>query len=115
MGKSIIVMNIDTYQQFTPSTAIYKHAGTKSKLEAMYLGLGLNGEAGEVAEIIKKWYRDSTLDKDKLELEIGDVLWYISQLANCFDLDLPKVLIRNRDKLVDRQNRSKLQGSGDNR
>jgi NTP pyrophosphatase (non-canonical NTP hydrolase) len=108
-------MDIDLYQNFTPTTAVYPMAGTRAIEEAMYLALGLNGEAGEVAEAIKKWWRDGKIDVNLLEKELGDVMWYVSQLANCFNLDLAEVLIKNRDKLIDRQNRGKLSGSGNER
>jgi NTP pyrophosphatase (non-canonical NTP hydrolase) len=109
-------MDIRTYQDFTPTTAVYPHEGAGNVQESGYLAMGLCSEAGEVAGKIKKWYRDGKYpDKQAIEDELGDVLWYISQLANCFKLDLNKILIRNRDKLIDRQNRHKLGGSGDNR
>lgn len=109
-------IDILTYQSFTPSTAQYPWANSGMMNEALYLALGLNGESGEVAELVKKWYRDDTHPSPaQLEKELGDVLWYVSQLANCFNLDLATILIKNRDKLIDRQNRNKIKGSGDNR
>lgn len=109
-------MNIDLYQAFTPTTAQYPFSNSGLVEEAMYLALGLNGESGEVAELVKKWYRDGTYPfLPQLEKELGDVLWYMSQLANCFSLNLTTILIKNRDKLIDRKNRDKIKGSGDNR
>jgi NTP pyrophosphatase (non-canonical NTP hydrolase) len=86
----------------------------------IYPTLGLMGEAGEVAEKIKKVIRDkkSKLDLNtKLEIkkELGDVLWYLSQLATELDLDLEDVASLNLEKLFSRQKRNQLKGSGDNR
>lgn len=113
--NGILDMDIELYQKFTPTTAVYPMAGTRSIEEAMYLALGLNGEAGEVAEMVKKWWRDGKINVLTLEKELGDVMWYLSQLANCFNLDLTEVILKNRDKLVDRQNRDQLHGKGNER
>jgi len=113
--NGILDMDLETYQKFTPTTAVYPMAGTRSIEEAMYLALGLNGETGEVAEHIKKWWRDGTIDVWKVRNEIGDVFWYLSQLANCFDLNLEDILVDNSEKLKDRQSRDKLHGSGNYR
>ena len=106
---------IDNYQQFTPTTAVYPHANTGDTMELMYLACGLTGEAGEVAEKIKKRFRDNNFDNEALAKELGDVLWYLSQLSNAIHHPLSRIIIQNRDKLIDRQNRKVLGGSGDNR
>jgi NTP pyrophosphatase (non-canonical NTP hydrolase) len=108
-------MDIDLYQKFTPTTAVYPMAGTHGVEEALYLSSGLASEAGEVAGLIKKWWRDGQISRKDVQKELGDVMWYISQLANTFDLDLTEVLIINRDKLIDRANRDKIRGKGDER
>jgi NTP pyrophosphatase (non-canonical NTP hydrolase) len=78
--------------------------------------LGLVGEAGEVAEKIKKVIRDGTkVDKDDLIKELGDVMFYVTALANYLGGDLQSVIDTNRKKLDDRQERGVIQGSGDNR
>ena len=88
--------------------------------EFMHLVLGLVGEAGEIAEKIKKLVRDKNtdlaeLDRDDMAAELGDVLWYTAVLANFLDLSLDEVAQRNVDKLADRQRRAVLGGAGDNR
>lgn len=90
-------MEFDHYQDKTEETAIYPEDEAIS-----YLALGLNGEAGEVAEKIKKH-------------ELGDILWYLSRLADELGFDMDDVAGRNIEKLFDRKERDKLSGSGDNR
>lgn len=106
---------LDLYQEFTPTTAIYPGAGTGTLMPVMYCALGLSDEAGEVAGKVKKWCRDGTIDKDAVSKELGDVLWYLSQTANELGLSLKSILLQNRDKLIDRQNRDVIGGSGDER
>lgn len=78
--------------------------------------LGLIGEAGEVAEYVKKYMRDgTTIDKKKMSKELGDVLFYVSALAGWLDEDLSEVAHENIDKLTDRKERGVLGGSGDSR
>ena len=78
--------------------------------------LGLVGEAGEVAEKVKKVIRDKgNLNQAELVKELGDVLFYVAALANHIDSDLKTVAVNNLAKLHDRKKRNKLQGSGDNR
>ena len=86
----------------------------------MHLVLGLVGEAGEIAEKIKKLIRDENgdlarLDRDDMAAELGDVLWYTAVLADFLDLSLTDIAHRNVDKLADRQRRAVIGGTGDNR
>lgn len=109
-------MDCDEYQRAAMRTARDKHAPD----EFMHLVLGLVGEAGEVAEKVKKLVRDkgsdlAQLDRDDMAAELGDVLWYTAVLANFLDLSLSEVTQKNIDKLADRQRRSVLGGSGDKR
>jgi len=81
---------------------------------------GLVGESGEIAEKFKKIIRDKngTLSaEDKIEIikELGDVLWYITTIAHLLGSDLETVAKRNNEKLLSRQARGKISGSGDNR
>ena len=106
-------MQLNEYQTQAKNTAIYP------KDKAMvYPALGLAGEAGEVANKVKKVLRDGTKIKDvskDIASEIGDCLWYISLLADDIGWDLESIAKLNIDKLQDRVNRGKLSGSGDNR
>ena len=78
--------------------------------------LGLVGEAGEVAEKLKKSLRDGNkLDIAGLKLELGDVLYYIAVTANHIGSDLQEIAEINMEKLNSRKERGVLQGSGDNR
>lgn len=66
-------------------------------------GLGITGEAGEVAELLKKHIgHGHPLDRDKLAKELGDVLWYISDIATACELNLAKIAERNITKLRER-------------
>ncbi len=78
--------------------------------------LGLVGEAGEVAEKIKKLLRDETrfTNKDIIK-ELGDVVFYATALANYFESSLQGILDENIDKLDSREARGTIKGSGDNR
>jgi len=101
------------YQNQSKETAIYPKGFT-------YPALGLSGEAGEVAEHIKKAIRDddgkiTPERKEKLKKELGDVLWYLSQLASEVGLSLDEIAQVNLDKLSKRQKEGKLQGSGSER
>lgn len=106
---------INAYQEFTRTTAIYPAAMSGNISALMYCALGLSGEAGEVAEKVKKYYRDGNLDVDMLSKEIGDVLWYIARLSDELGVSLEDILLNNKQKLLDRQQRDVLGGSGDER
>ena len=85
-----------------------------------YPALGLCGEAGEAAEKVKKALRDDggvLTDERRAALagELGDVLWYVAQLATEAGLDLDTLAEDNLAKLLSRQERNVLQGSGDTR
>lgn len=109
------------YQRNAAATAIYPGVGNPDSLEGLsYAVLGLNGEAGEVADKVKKVLRDSggILDVDTraaIAAELGDVLWYVSAVANQLGTSLGEVAAANLEKLRSRQARGALTGSGDNR
>ena len=102
-------MTFDEYQEFARSTAIYPE-----ECKVTYPTLGLCGEAGEVAEKVKKNIRDDK-SLDGVGLELGDVLWYISALADDLGVTLEEVARANVDKLTSRKERNMIGGSGDNR
>jgi NTP pyrophosphatase (non-canonical NTP hydrolase) len=109
-------MEFSEYQKKSRKTAFYPNKGKNF----VYPTLGLAGEAGEVAEKIKKIIRDKngklTLkDQEEIGKELGDVLWYISQIATELNLLLEKVAENNLKKLFSRKKRNKLRGNGDNR
>ena len=86
----------------------------------VYPTLGLVNEAGEVAGKIKKIFRDrdgliSEEDRQALKQELGDVLWYLTQICTELDLSLEEVAEANLTKLFSRLERGKIRGDGDYR
>ena len=105
-------LTMDTYQQQAKATAVYPEDKARE-----YLVAGLAGEVGEVMSLFAKHWRadQEWLDYSKVAAELGDVLWFITLLADEVGYDLSEVAQGNLDKLADRANRGKLKGSGDNR
>ncbi len=108
-------MEFAEYQRLSRRTAEYPRAAWLA-----YPALGLAGEAGEVAEHAKKAIRDdggevSEERRAAMAKELGDVLWYVSQLASELGLDLDELAQGNLEKLLSRQRRGVLSGSGDER
>ena len=110
-------ITLKEYQDWTVSTAMYPHAETGNVEELMYLALGLTGEAGEVANKVKKLFRDGENQELRTELakELGDVMWYMARLSSVLKVDLTETLAKNVAKLESRKERGVLAGSGDNR
>jgi NTP pyrophosphatase (non-canonical NTP hydrolase) len=111
-----VYVQLSDYQQRSRSTAVYPDAGDN----LTYPALGLCGEAGECAEKVKKAIRDdggvlSDERRAALAAELGDVLWYVAQLATEAGLDLDEIAEDNLGKLLSRRDRGVLQGSGDSR
>ena len=109
-------MDFKTYQKKSRETAQYPNLGSNY----VYPTLGLVGEAGEVAEKVKKVIRDknSIFDDDSkkgIKKELGDVLWYISNLCTEFNFNLEDVAIQNLEKLNSRVKKGNISGSGDDR
>ena len=106
-------MDLNNYQKLAVGSAIYpKDDGL------YYTTLGLVGEAGEVAEKVKKMIRDDKNIgdcRDDLVYELGDVLWYIANLCNELDVPLEHIAIQNINKLKGRMERNTIHGNGDNR
>lgn len=110
------INDLDMYQKLAAETAIYPTLGHP----IVYPALGLAGEAGEVAEKIKKLCRDDDLimtdeKKESIKKELGDVLWYVSEVARQAGLSLSDVADANIEKLQKRKENGCLGGSGDNR
>lgn len=110
-------MDLDEYQNEASKTAIFP-SELPDFLNAgqVYTVLGETGESGEVAEKLKKAIRedDSSYIED-MRGEVGDVLWYLSQVCEEFGWSLDEIAEENIDKLQDRQERDKLTGEGDSR
>ena len=109
-------MELNQYQDKSRATASYPNVGNNP----IYPTLGLSGEAGEVADKVKKVIRDNkgVFDqeaKESIMLELGDVLWYVSQLSCELGFELENVAIANLDKLSSRSSRGMLSGEGDSR
>lgn len=107
-------MTLDEYQQKALRTAADKNN------EFFHRVLGLVGEAGEIAEKVKKLVRDhdsdlSRLDKNDIVKELGDTLWYVATLADYLGYSLEQVAAMNISKLSDRDKRGVIKGAGDNR
>lgn len=110
-------LSFEAFEHGAGSTATYPDRGTGA---LTYPVLGLNGEAGEVAEKLKKIIRDhggeiDATQRDALIKELGDVLWYVA--ACCHELDVPmqEVARRNLEKLASRKQRGVISGTGDER
>ena len=115
---------LDDYAAGAATTAQYPR--TKSDLDSsanvdlLYLALGLTGEAGELANKVKKIVREQAGKATPEQLanladEAGDVLWYVSELATACGTTLEAVAQANLDKLASRKARGVIGGSGDNR
>jgi NTP pyrophosphatase (non-canonical NTP hydrolase) len=108
-------VELSEYQRLSRRTAEYPREQWLA-----YPALGLAGEAGEVAEHAKKAIRDdagavSDERRAAMAKELGDVLWYVAQLASELELDLDGIAAQNLEKLLSRQRRGVLSGSGDER
>ena len=109
------VSDLDLYQKVALTTAIYPR-----EQAIIYPTLGLTGEAGEVANKVKKIIRDGSNSKDEklvseIKSEIGDCLWYIAVLANDFNIKLSDIASTNLIKLENRKEKGTIRGSGDQR
>lgn len=119
-----IVTSFNEYQSQALEFGIYKDKidmqNNGNEVTWAYPILGLCGEAGEVADKLKKILRDkggiiSDDDKIAIQLELGDVLWYVSELCTRLDLSLEETAKANIAKLTSRMKRDVIKGSGDNR
>ena len=123
-------LDFNSYQEQAKETAVFPYAYFNDvingghvvarQLQAVYPVLGLTGEAGEVAEKVKKLIRDRNGVYDdawveELKKELGDVMWYVAIIADCFKIKLEDVATGNITKLRSRKERNKINGEGDNR
>ncbi|BAW00858.1 MazG nucleotide pyrophosphohydrolase [Thermus thermophilus] len=108
-------MTFEEYQKEAQKTALYPEA-----YRLVYPALGLAGEAGELANKVKKVLRDHggrlrEEDREAILAELGDVLWYVAQVATDLGESLEAVAQANLAKLRSRKERGRLGGAGDNR
>lgn len=117
-------MEINDYQKMALETAQYPR-----EFKVIYPALGMNGEAGEVADKVKKVIRDSEIvlrdrfgsivlpddKREEIAKEVGDVLWYVAAMAYDIGYTLEEIATMNYKKLKSRQERHQIGGSGDNR
>tara|TARA_R100001082_G_scaffold108923_2_gene85028 strand:+ start:62 stop:439 length:378 start_codon:yes stop_codon:yes gene_type:complete len=108
-------MKFSEYEEVIKATAIYP-----STHKILYPALGMAGEAGEVANKVKKLIRDGDYRlsqewREQLAAEIGDVLWYCAALAKDLNMPLAQIAASNKEKLLSRKERGTLKGSGDKR
>lgn len=112
--------SFDQYQEMALETATYPDVGHN----LLYPALGLAGEAGEVADKIKKWWRNHAItagsqltseQHSELNKEVGDVLWYIAAMASELKVPLWNIAQTNLVKLSDRRERGTIKSEGDNR
>ncbi len=97
-------MQVKRYEEFVNSRS--------SGINANYCVIGLNGEAGEVAEWYKKFVlrgnKDGDLTEHDLKEELGDVLFYLTRLAQCYNWSLADIMYANEAKLIKRSARQRV-------
>jgi len=113
-------MEFDAYQEAAHATSLVTSFGEGDMSRLIYPSLKLAGEAGEFAEKVGKIIRDragmiGAAERATLGDELGDVLWYVAEVATVLDLDLDGIANRNLEKLRSRAERGVIQGSGDTR
>ncbi|MEA1929904.1 MAG: nucleoside triphosphate pyrophosphohydrolase family protein [Patescibacteria group bacterium] len=117
-GRPYIAMTFEEYQKKSRKTAMYPKT-MPGQVEPIYLypTLGLAGEAGEVVEKVKKLVRNNEAEiteefRQGIGKELGDVLWYVSQLATDLDLSLEEIAKLNINKARSRMERGVLHKPG---
>ncbi len=112
-------MGMDTFDEYQrASRRTWNHVHTDHPI--VYPTLGLVNEAGELAGKVKKVFRDkqgviSEADREAIKYELGDVLWYLAQIATELNLSLDDAAQANIEKLTSRLERNQIQGEGDYR
>lgn len=115
-----MLVQVETLQQYAEAARNTRQGETLGDMQIIYPTLGLTGEAGEVADKVKKMIRDQgghldPVTTNAILLELGDVLWYISALADDLGSNLTEVANMNLGKLAARQKSGTIHGSGDYR
>jgi|SRR5579875_68773 NTP pyrophosphatase (non-canonical NTP hydrolase) len=114
-------MDFEDYQEYAHSTARYSYPKLHGKeINWLYPALGLAGEAGELSNKFKKILRDYDGDMPNdilydIKSEMGDVLWYLAEVATCLNISLEDVASSNITKLQRRLANGTISGSGDHR
>jgi NTP pyrophosphatase (non-canonical NTP hydrolase) len=106
-------MQINDYQTWTITTAVYPGAGEHSLPEGMYLTLGLASEAGEVAGKLKKFIRGDKPDPEGFLSELSDVLWYLARLCDNIGITMEDLADYNYKKLEQRKATNTIKGNGE--
>lgn len=108
-------MHFNAYQKKACITATER----AKELGVFYAALGISGEAGEVAERVKKTYRDCngdfTVSLLDIKKELGDLLWYVAFMCSAIGIELDEIAKINLAKLASRKRRGVLRGEGDDR
>lgn len=116
-----MISDMVAYQRHAERTAMYPGKGDRASYDGLaYVTLGLTGEAGEIANKVKKIARDNhgtitATTRAQLADELGDVFWYLAQFATQLGFDLDAIADGNLAKIADRKARGVLQGAGDTR
>ena len=113
-------MKLDNYQRQAAEFDLFETSFDLKAPGFLEKVLGLAGEAGETADKVKKIIRDkggyaSEEDRAAIIKELGDVLWYVANVARYLNVSLSEVAESNIEKLSSRKKRDKLHGEGDNR
>ena len=113
-------MSLDKYQKKAAEFDLFESSVDLKSPGFLEKVLGITGEAGEVADKVKKIIRDkggyaSDDDKAAIAKELGDVLWYVASIARYLNVPLSDVASGNIEKLESRLQRDKLHGEGDER
>jgi NTP pyrophosphatase (non-canonical NTP hydrolase) len=103
-------MELNEYEEFTRTTAVYPKKDALS-----YLLFGLCEEVGELHGKVKRLIRDDKFDAEGFIFELGDVLWYLTRLADETEVGIEEVVRRNVKKLTERKNKDTIKGKGDYR
>ena len=111
------MLMIDEYQTRAHETAFYKGM---NEGDYSYPVMGLAEEAGEVSGKFAKAVRDcnGVITAERavaIKKELGDVCWFVAEIATLLGFSLEDVMQTNLDKLASRKERGVLSGSGDNR